>query len=382
MELVDVIICGGGPAGSTCALALANSGLKVVVIEKGSFPREKMCGDLVAPYIPKVLHAIDPKYKDALSAFTYKDTISTRRIVGPNNKYIDIPLRENAFIAKRGDWDNFLYKLASAESNIHYQLNQQVVDVTVNQTLQEVIVTTDKTSFKGKLVIGCDGANSVVGKKLTSTTHDAKHYAIAVRGYYQNVKDIPAATYELHFIKGVLPGYLWIFPFGNNTANVGLGVSSHLAAKRKLNLRTALEDILKNNPHLQARFKDAELIGKIEGGGLPLGSRKTVISGNHFMLCGDAASLIDPATGEGIGHAMISGRYAGWQAVKCFEANDFSAPFMQQYDKQVYDKLWGKSRMNYLYQRIILNNARLFNFTVKIFKKSTFLLKLVLGKNY
>lgn len=382
MELFDVIICGGGPAGSTCALALANSGLKVAVIEKDSFPREKVCGDLIAPYIPKVFHAIHPKYKEALTNFTTKDTISIRRIVGPNNQHIDIPLREDGFIAKRCDWDTFLYKQASAEPNISYFLNQQLVDVSIDQSLQEVIVTTDKLSFKAKLVIGCDGANSVIAKKLTPTKHSPKHYAMAVRGYYKNVSNIPASTYELHFIKGVLPGYLWIFPFTNNTANVGLGVSAYLASKRKINLRDTLEDILKNNPILKERFKDAELIGKIEGGGLPLGSRKTVISGNHFMLCGDAASLIDPATGEGIGHAMISGRYAGWQAIKCFEAKNFSAKFMKQYDKQVYLKLWKKSQMNYLYQRFILNNEWILNFTIKVFKKSDFLLRLVLGKNY
>ena len=65
MKQFDVIICGGGPSGSTCALALANSGLKVAVIEKASFPRGKVCGDAIAAYVPKVLKAIHPKYEEA-----------------------------------------------------------------------------------------------------------------------------------------------------------------------------------------------------------------------------------------------------------------------------------------------------------------------------
>lgn len=381
MEIVDVIICGAGPAGSTCALALAGSGLKVAVIERGGFPREKVCGDLLAPYIPKVLNAIHPKYKQAFLDYTDKDPIRCCRIVAPNAQFLDIPLRENGYLTKRMDWDNFLYNLASAEENIQYYLNQSINDVSTNPSTNEVIVSTETNTFKGKLVIGCDGANSIVSKKLSHIQHDPKHYAIAVRGYFKNVTDIPAETYELHFIKGILPGYLWIFPFKNNTANVGLGLSSAIANERKLNLRDLLQELIKNDPNLKARFKDAELLGEIKGSGLPLGSRKNQISGNNFMLCGDAAGLIDPATGEGIGQAMISGRYAGWHAIKCFEQNDFSSAIMKQYDKQVYKKLWGKSYINYIYQRILLSNEGLFNICLKLFKKYGFLLKWVLGKN-
>jgi flavin-dependent dehydrogenase len=221
-----------------------------------------------------------------------------------------------------------------------------------------------------------------VSGKLTSTHHEPKHYAIAVRGYYKNVANIPPQTYELHFIKGLLPGYLWIFPFKNNTANVGFGLSSKIALERKINLRKELESLIKTHPNLKERFKDAELIGKIEGHGLPLASRKTTISGNCFMLCGDAASLIDPATGEGIGPAMISGRYAGWQAIKCFEQKNFTASFIKQYDKDIYRKLIRKSRQNYRYQQLILSNEMMFNFTLKVIKRSHFLLRLILGKNY
>ncbi|MBC7875065.1 MAG: FAD-dependent oxidoreductase, partial [Ferruginibacter sp.] len=110
MNLFDVIICGGGPAGSTCALALANSGLRVAVIEKGNFPRSKVCGDAIAPYVTKVLHAIHPKFKDALNDFTEKKEMNTGRVVAPNEKYIDITTGETGFIITRMEWDNFLYK--------------------------------------------------------------------------------------------------------------------------------------------------------------------------------------------------------------------------------------------------------------------------------
>ena len=380
MNQFDVIICGSGPAGSTCALALANSGLSVAVIDKASFPRGKVCGDAIAAYVPKVLQAIHPKYKEALHAFTEKTVVDTCRVVAPNEKYLDIKSAEDGFITTRMHWDNFLYQLAAAEKNITWFLKHEITDVSVNTQLQQATVIASGIEFKSKIVIGCDGAHSITNKKLTGTQPDLKHYSGAVRAYYKNVTGIPGKTYELHFIKNVLPGYFWIFPLPDNMANVGLCIPSSAISKRKVNLRHTMEDIIKNNPTIKARFENAELAGKIEGYGLPLGSRKTIISGDHFMLCGDAASLIDPATGEGIGQSMISGRYAGWQAIKCFEQNNFSASFMKQYNKQLYDKLWSTSRKSYLIQRYIFNKQWLFNGLSNLLVKNKRLKKFVLDR--
>ena len=90
-----------------------------------------------------------------------------------------------------------------------------------------------------------------------------------------------------------------------------------------------LLQIIERDPFLSPRFSDAEMTGEIRGHLLPLLTSKIPISGDRFMLCGDAASLVNPATGSGIGQAMQSGRFAGWQALKCFEKNDFSAGFMK-----------------------------------------------------
>jgi flavin-dependent dehydrogenase len=96
------------------------------------------------------------------------------------------------------------------------------------------------------------------------------------------------------------------------------------------------------------------------------------------MLCGDAASLIDPATGEGIGQSMISGRYAAWQAIKCFEENNFSAAFMKQYDRQLYKKLWREARMSYRIQNIVFKNKSLFNACFNFLDRNKFLKELIL----
>ncbi len=359
----DVIICGAGPAGTICALALGDSGLNVAVIEKNAFPRDKTCGDAVAAYVPKVLATISEPLKKSFEDFAEKIEVNTCRLVAPNKKTFDLRFTQTGFISRRIDLDNFLFEKAVAQANTSFFLNRTVNDVVISDT--GVIVTAGGEQFKGKIIIGCDGAHSVVQKKLTGTRLDPHHHCGAVRAYYKNVSGIPEGTFEIHLVKDFLPGYFWIFPVKGNMANVGLGVLSSVISKRKMDLRASLQKVVKEIPYISDRFKNAECIGKIEGFGLPLGSRKVPISGDRFMLCGDAASLIDPLSGEGIGQAIVSGRYAGWQAKKCFDENDFSANHIRQYNDQVYRKFWSRHRKNHMIQQL-MNSEWLLNSVFKV----------------
>lgn len=95
------------------------------------------------------------------------------------------------------------------------------------------------------------------------------------------------------------------------------------------------------------------MVGKLEGYGLPLGSKSRVISGDHFMLVGDAGHLIDPLTGEGIGHAFYSGFIAAEQARDCLAANEFSAEFMKAYDVRVARVLGSEMKLSYRLQQLM-----------------------------
>lgn len=372
----DIVICGAGPAGSTCALALGKSGLKVAIIDKNTFPRDKICGDAVAAYVPKVLNTIDPKYVKLLEEYSHKEFVNTCRIVAPNGTPLDLTFSEFGFISPRLSFDNFLFEQVKQLSNVDVYTDTAIEDVSVSETGARVVCAND-LEIEAQLVIGCDGAQGITSKKLTDTKIDLKHYSGAVRAYYKNVTGIPNETFELHFLEHLLPGYLWIFPLPNNTANVGLGMLSEAVSKRKINLRSELEKAIKETPYLAERFKNAEPLTDIRGYGLPLGSRKVTISGHRFMLCGDAAALIDPVSGEGIGQATVSGRYAGWQAIKCFANNNFSASFMKQYDKTVYDKLWKDHQKRYWVQRLINDRPRLLNAAIRLAVSNKWMHKLV-----
>ena len=131
-----------------------------------------------------------------------------------------------------------------------------------------------------------------------------------------------------------------------------MGMLSSEAKKHKRNLRKEMLHQLENHPRFKDRFANAKLEGKILGWGLPLGSKKRSMSGDNYILTGDAASLIDPLTGEGIGNAVISGKYAAVYAMEAFEANDFSAEFFKRYDRMIHKKLRNEFRISHALQKI------------------------------
>ena len=213
-------------------------------------------------------------------------------------------------------------------------------------------------------MLGADGANSFVKRKLQPEPLDGRHHSAGLRVYYKNVTGFSDDNaIELHFYKELLPGYFWMFPLANNEANIGVGMLSSHVGKHKVNLKKLLEKTIASHPNVAHRFKDAEPLETVKGMGLPLGSKKRPISGNRYLLLGDAASLINPLSGEGIGNAIRSGRVAADYLIKAFADNDFSAKANKAYDKDIYDRMWKELQLNYWLQRV-MNNPRLCNFVV------------------
>jgi 2-polyprenyl-6-methoxyphenol hydroxylase-like FAD-dependent oxidoreductase len=133
-------------------------------LKKLVFREAKFCGDAVAAYVPKVLHAIHPKYAAAVKAFPEKTTVNTCRIIAPNEKYIDVTSHETGFITPRVEWDNFLYELSAVEKSIKWFTDHEVTDITIDRALQQATVIANGIRFRSKLVIGCDGAHAISTK--------------------------------------------------------------------------------------------------------------------------------------------------------------------------------------------------------------------------
>jgi menaquinone-9 beta-reductase len=369
----DVIICGAGPAGCTCALSLAESGLKVALIDKAVFPRDKICGDSFGAYIPKVLNTLNPSFANTYNQFQPKSPIDSVRIFTPKKQQTDFHYRETGYVISRRDFDNFLLELVSSQTRAEIFTGLKANDIRISDNSVEVLA--DDKILTGKIIIGCDGATSTVRKKLLPSTPNLDYYCTSVRAYYKNIVGIPENTIEIHLFKSILPGYFWIFPMRDQLANVGMGIPASKQLKNKISIHQLFEKIITED--LSERFKNAELTGEIKGSNLPLWSGKRPISGSNFMLCGDAISVVDPLSGEGIGPAMMTGRYAGWQAIKCFEKNDFTGIFMSQYDNTVWRKFNSDYNKRQLIQRLLNKNSWIIEPSVSLALKLKTIHKLV-----
>jgi geranylgeranyl reductase family protein len=365
----DVVIVGAGPAGCAAAYMLSGNGLKIALLDKETFPRDKICGDALGADVAKQFHRISESLSEKFSGFKNKTPSHGVRFYTPKHQQLDIPFKKpdgdfgGGFVSKRLDFDNFFFSETANLPDIDIFQSQKIISV-VNGADTIVLESATKI-FEASFALGADGAHSILNKKLTGNTVEKNHYCAGVRQYYSNVKGFhPDNHIELHFYKEILPGYLWVFPLAENQANVGLGILSSIVSKKQLNLKKELVRLLATQPALKDRFKEAIPLGDIQGYGLPLGSKKRTLSGNRFLLLGDAAGLIDPFTGEGIANAIRSGRIAAAHVLQSFEKNKFDAGFNTHYDKEIYEKMWKEFRLGHTLQKLF-QYPSMINFVAK-----------------
>ncbi|HGY56330.1 MAG TPA: geranylgeranyl reductase family protein [Caldithrix abyssi] len=357
-KIYDLIVVGAGPAGSAVALYAAKNGLSVLLLDKAKFPRDKICGDAISGKSMMVLRELDLLEGAKKLPSAYIDSV----VFGsPTFKTVQIPLRANekkglppGLVIRREVFDGFLFEKAAAlVDTVKEQFEVQELmyeDGRVYGVTGKDLNSGQIMSFRGKLTIGADGFNSVVARSTGCFDNDAEHWVVALRQYYKNVKGLNSQV-ELHYLDEVQPGYLWIFPADNGWANVGVGMLQSTLKKRRINLKKILKDAIES-PVFRDRFSEAEPMEEPRGWNLPVGSMHRKNHGNGFLLLGDAAGLIDPFTGEGIGNALFSAKVAAQTVKEAVEANDFSTSFLSRYDRNLWNELGDELALSSKLQRI------------------------------
>ena len=292
MERRDVVVVGGGPAGAAAALAARAASRSVLVLDRADFPRDKVCGDGIAPEALDVLAhlGVDPaRLTEGYPA------VPRLRLRSPGGAEVERAMHRPAAVVPRRVFDDRLLTAALAAGA---ELRRH--------TVRRIEVHADRVEVDGSLtagvVVAADGAESVVRRSLGVPPNRPHQTAIAIRGYAPDPVGAPdvqvIATTEQRW-----PAYAWSFPLGDGRANVGYGelVSSGVTRGGLL-------------AGLDALLPGVEPAG-LRAHRLPLSTGRPRLPDGRVLLAGDAASLINPLTGEGIFYAVLSGALAGAAAV-------------------------------------------------------------------
>ncbi len=345
----DVIVVGAGPSGSSCAAFLGRRGIKTLLVDKASFPRDKACGDGITGKSLQVLKELGISNKLELCQYMVIKSVSVSCSGVDEFRVAHADNTQNiGYGCKRQIFDNVIFGLAKEHADVleNFTVTDVIMENGKVSGIKGVAKNGEEKEFRTKVVVGADGANSVVAKRLGAGGFKADKSYVAARAYYEGV-NIAGNNLEIHLPDELLPGYFWIFPVGDNVFNVGLGVMADEVQKRKLNLKTMMEYMIKKS-YLSEKFKNARQVSEIKGWNLPTGAQKRRRAGDGFLLVGDAASLIDPFTGEGIGNALTSGKLAAGVICDAVKRGDFSYKTLRNYEVEINRKMGKGFRMQQL----------------------------------
>ncbi|MGD0556502.1 MAG: geranylgeranyl reductase family protein [Streptosporangiaceae bacterium] len=310
----DVIIVGAGPAGATTAYYLAQAGIDVLVLEKATFPREKVCGDGLTPRAVKSLVQMGVPIEEQ----GWLKNKGLRVISGGQRLELEWPDLTSypgyGLVRTRASLDETLARRAQAAGARLLEGVTVTGPVMDDRTGRITGVITEEqdgtiTTRAGRVVIAADGNSSRLSVAMGLRKRDDRPLGVAVRTYYKSPRhndDYLESWLDLWDGDRMLPGYGWIFGMGDGTSNVGLGLLNTSEAFGKTDYRALLRRWLAGMPD-EWGFTEENRTEPIRGAALPMGFNRTPHYYQGLLLAGDAGGLVNPFNGEGIAYAMESG---------------------------------------------------------------------------
>jgi menaquinone-9 beta-reductase len=302
----DAVVVGAGPAGSIAALVLARSGARVALADKAAFPRDKACGDLVGPRGVQVLADLGLGVPDAGQG-------SDLLAVGPSGWRSRLPAFTgrtypgHGIIVPRLALDHALREAALQAGAVPVRARITAVETGRDGRI-DAVISSDGQRLAGEVIIAADGALSPVARLAGMLDPPTALWGFAIRAYVPAEVPLPllvlldASPWRLY------PGYGWLFPGADGQANVGIGVGLG-SSRRQASLRGDLARLVAlfgQRGDLSGNARP----GPVTGGWLRMGGTGTPPAAGNVLVAGDAAGLINPLQGEGIGPAMVSARLA------------------------------------------------------------------------
>ncbi len=354
----DVVVVGGGPAGAAAAARLAAQGFRTVLVDQARFPRDKVCGDFVAPMALAELADLGVTQTEAFGATSTLSDLALH-IDDDQPAVMSIPQVDGVpgygRVIPRLQLDAWIMDAARRASVA--VLDGRKVKA-VRQAPDALTIQGDSAAgpwqLRTRLLLGADGSNSVVARALHGGPPSRQDRIIAVRAYFDDVEGPPSRG-DVWFRSDTFPGYHWLFPTGGGSANLGVGMLVSTYPRSSLNLREMLQRLIAEDESLRDRLAGARMRGKVLGHPLTTYNPRLPLVGDRIMLLGDAAGLINPLNGEGIQYALHSARWAAEIATDRLASDRLDAPSLQGYQQRVQQSLGADLALSRLIVALIRN---------------------------
>ncbi|GIG38913.1 geranylgeranyl reductase family protein [Cellulomonas phragmiteti] len=327
----DVIVVGAGPTGASAAYHCAAAGLDVLLLEKATFPRDKICGDGLTP------RAVAELVRMGVPVREQDGWIRNRglRVIGGGHR-LELPWPELSVYPSYGlarartSFDQTLAEHARAggakllegtavTGPVRDERTGRVVGVRARAVASDgarTVDAADEVEYRAPVVVAADGVSARFATAVGRTRRDDRPMGVAVRTYFRTPRhDDPWMESHLELWDGapgrsnLMPGYGWIFSLGDGTANVGLGSVSSTATATKVDYKDLFARWMANAP-AEWEFTPENQLAPVRGAALPMGFNRGPLYADGLMLAGDAAGMVSPFNGEGIAYGLQAGRVA------------------------------------------------------------------------
>ncbi len=357
MTATDVLVIGGGPAGASAAYWLARYGHDVTIVERKSFPREKTCGDGLTP---RAVHQLNEMGLEAgLSKFhRYNGLRATGMGRQLELEWPSHPVFPNyGYVVRRRDLDTMVAENAVAAGATLLEGHDAVLPIVDRGFVRGAVVqpaSGDPIEIRARYVVVADGANSRFGRALGTFRTREWPYGTAIRTYWETPRHAEPWIESALDVKdrngNPMPGYGWIFPVGDGTVNIGVGLLSTFREFKTVNTTTLLDSYAHQVADRWEINPDRPEC-KATSGRIPMGGSVGPKAGPSYLVIGDAAGSVNPFNGEGIDYAYETAHMAAQVLHEAIDAGD--PTMLQRYPSLLDDEYGEYFKVARLFARVI-----------------------------